>query len=166
MGGVDLVIIASGTGEINKELHWEIEKNTIMVNVLGVTAMIQVSMQHFIKNKKGHLVVITSIAGLRGSAEGTVYNASKSYQSNYLEGLQAFVTKYYKQITISDIRPGFIDTEMAKGEGLFWVQPVKKAAQQIWTAILKKNNITYITKRWRLIAILYKMLPRWLYYRM
>ena len=48
---------------------------------------------------------------------------------------------------------------MAKGEGLFWVAPVQKAAEQIFEAIKQKKKVVYITKRWRLIALILKIIP-------
>jgi short-subunit dehydrogenase len=48
---------------------------------------------------------------------------------------------------------------MAKGEGLFWVAPVQKAAEQILEAIKQKKKVVYITKRWRLIALLFRIMP-------
>jgi short-subunit dehydrogenase len=67
--------------------------------------------------------------------------------------------KYGSSITITDARPGFVDTAMAKGEGLFWVAPVQKAAEQIFEAIKQKKKGVYITKRWRLIALLLRIIP-------
>jgi hypothetical protein len=47
---------------------------------------------------------------------------------------------------------------MAKGEGLFWVMPVEKTAKQIYKAIVGKKKVAYVTKRWRLIAAVLKLL--------
>jgi hypothetical protein len=55
---------------------------------------------------------------------------------------------------------------MAQGEGLFWVAPAEKAAQQIFDAISKKKEHVYVTKRWRLIAWLIKGMPAYLYNKM
>ena len=52
---------------------------------------------------------------------------------------------------------------MAKGEGLFWVSPPGKAAHQILKAITGKKKHAYITKRWRSIAWLLKVIPGWMY---
>ena len=67
---------------------------------------------------------------------------------------------------MTDIRPGLVDTEMAKGEGLFWVMPVEKAVRQIFQAIIDKKKVAYVTKRWRLIATILKQIPRPIYDRM
>jgi short-subunit dehydrogenase len=88
------------------------------------------------------------------------YNATKSYQINYIEGLQKKTTKLNLSVFITDVRPGFVDTDMAKGDGKFWVSSVEKAAQQILRTIEKKKQVVYITKRCWLIAVFLKMLPR------
>ena len=74
--------------------------------------------------------------------------------------------KAYKSgnhIHVTDIRPGLVDTAMAKGDGLFWVMPVNKVANQIISAIRKKKNKAYVTKRWHFLAIINKNLPFHLY---
>lgn len=69
-------------------------------------------------------------------------------------------------ISVIDIRPGFVDTDMAKGDGQFWVSTVEKATNQIFEAIKKKKKISYVTKRWKLIGIILKGIPRQIYDRM
>ena len=66
--------------------------------------------------------------------------------------------KYGSSISIKDARSGFVDSALAKGEGLFWVAPVQKAAEQIFEAIKQKKKVVYITKRWRLIAPLLRII--------
>jgi len=131
MGGVDLIVISAGTGEINNGLDWYLEYNTIKANVSGFTAMVNVAMHHFMEKGSGHLVGISSIAALRGGSESPAYNASKAFESNYLEGLRQKVRKSGLPITITDIRPGFVKTAMAKGDGIFWAAEPDKAARQI-----------------------------------
>lgn len=60
----------------------------------------------------------------------------------------------------TDIRLGFVDTAMAKGEGQFWVASVDKATSQIFDAIKRKKKIVYITKRWKFIGTILKRIPR------
>ncbi len=83
--------------------------------------------------------------------------------SNYLEGLRNRAAKAGLPIVVTDIQPGFVDTQMAKGERLFWVAPPQKAAWQIYKAIQRNAKHCYITKRWRLIGWLLKVLPASLY---
>jgi short-subunit dehydrogenase len=166
LGGLDLLIISAGTGDLNDRLDFEIEKNTIDTNVTGFTAIAGWAFKYFERQKCGHLVAISSIGGLRGSCQAPSYNATKSYQINYLEGLRQKANRVRSRIYITDIRPGLVDTEMAKGEGLFQVMPVEKTVRQIYKAIKKKKRIAYVTKRWGVLAFLLKLIPGAIYDRM
>jgi short-subunit dehydrogenase len=166
MGGFDLLVISSGIGDINETLDFEIEKQTIATNIIGFTCIADWAYSYFEKQKAGHLVVLSSIGGIRGSRQAPAYNASKAYQINYIEGLRQKAAKHKLPIFVTDIRPGLVDTQMAKGEGLFWVMPLEKAVGQMFKSIVAKKKVVYVTKRWRLIAALLKLLPRAVYDRL
>jgi short-subunit dehydrogenase len=166
LGGLDIIIICSGIGDLNENLDFEIEKRTILTNVFGFTCVADWAFNYFEKQKSGHLVAISSIGGLRGSRQAPAYNATKAYQINYLEGLRQKAKKLNTPIFVTDIRPGLVDTQMAKGEGLFWVMPVEKVVRQIFRAIIDKKKVAYITKRWRIIALILKQIPRPIFDRM
>jgi short-subunit dehydrogenase len=165
MGGVDLVVISAGTGFLNPNLSWELEQQTIDVNVSGFTALADAAMQHFIQFGKGHLVGISSLAALRGNSLAPAYNASKAFVSTYLQGLRYKVARLGLPITITDIQPGFVDTAMAQSPSLFWVASPEKAAGQIYEAIRRKRKQATITKRWRLFAWFLKLAPDWFFER-
>ena len=159
LGGLDLLIISAGIGDENKSLDFTIENNVIKTNIQGFTCVADWGMNYFKKQGNGHLVNISSIAGLMGNGEAPSYNATKAFQINYLEGLRLNADKSGTNIYVTDVRPGYVNTDMAKGEGMFWVAPVEKAAQQIFTAIKRKKKAVYITKRWRIIGFLLKIMP-------
>ena len=166
MGGLDLLILCAGTGSLNENLDFELEHQTNLLNVNAFTEIINWGFQYFYKKQKGHLVCVSSVAGLRGGRMAPAYHASKAYQINYLEGLRQKINTLKLPIHVTDIRPGFVDTKMAKGEKLFWVASKEKASAQIWSAIQQKKEIVYVTKRWRLIAMLLKAIPSFFYKRM
>lgn len=166
LGGLDLLVISSGTGDLNANLDFAIEKRTIDTNVLGFTCVADWAFHYFEQQKAGHLVAISSVAGLRGSRQAPSYNASKAFQINYLEALRQKAAFLNIPIYVTDIRPGFVDTDMAKGEGQFWVASVDKAARQIFDAIKGQKQVVYVTRRWRLIAAILNRIPRIVYNRM
>ncbi len=166
MGGVDLAVICAGTGFMNTELTWEPERQTIDVNVYGFTCLADTLINQFIAQGYGHLVGISSVAALRGSGACPAYNASKAYVSNYLEGLRVKARQSSKEIIVTDIKPGFVDTPMAQGDGLFWVASPETAAKQIGRLIRRRKAHGYVTQRWRIIAIILKLIPRRLYARL
>lgn len=163
---IDLAILCSGIGDINAKLDYAIERSTIDTNVVGWTFVIDLFYHIFEQQGHGHLVAITSVGGLRGEPMAPAYSATKAYQINYMEALRKKAFKNGEHIIVTDIRPGLVDTAMAKGEGLFWVMPVEKVANQIITAIRKKISKAYVTKRWHILAIINKILPYCLYKRM
>ena len=60
--------------------------------------------------------------------------------------------------------PGFVDTPMIQGKScVFWSASAGKAAKQISQAIRNKKRAVYVTKRWGLIALIYRMIPGPLY---
>lgn len=157
LSGLDLLIISSGTGALNPDLHFDLEKTTIDTNVIGFTCIADWGFRYFKVQNAGHLVGISSLAGLLSSDIAPSYNATKAYQINYMNGLRQKARKLKSGLFVTDIRPGFVDTAMAKGEGQFWVASPEKAAKQIYNAIVKKRKVAYITKRWGFIAMLLKL---------
>lgn len=160
---IDLVVQSSGVAYINPKLEWNKEEQSINTNVLGVTKLYVLAYNLFRKQQFGHLVGISSIASIRGNRSAPVYFASKAYQKAYLESLYIKTkTIKSKKVSITEIRPGFVDTDMALGEDIFWLVPLEKATNQIYTAIKKKKRVAYISKRWQLIAWVLKIAPAWL----
>jgi short-subunit dehydrogenase len=165
MGGLDLLIYNSGFGDPSKTLDWELDKATYETNVKGFIEIANFAFNFFVDQGHGHFAATSSIASIRGNSWAPAYSASKAFQSVYLEGLHMKSKKMKANVFVTDIEPGFVDTKMAKGNGQFWVAPVKKAASQIVNAIDKKKSKAYITKRWWLIAQMMKWAPGWLYHK-
>ena len=163
---IDLAIVCSGTGDINASLDYDMERPTIDTNITGWTYVIDTLYNIFVQQGHGHLVTITSAGGLRGEPMAPAYSASKAYQINYMEALRKKAYKGGNNIHVTDIRPGLVNTAMAKGEGLFWVMPVEKVAHQIVAAIRKQKSKAYVTKRWHILAIINKNLPFSIYKKM
>ena len=166
LGHVDLVIVCSGTGEINPTLDYVLERSTLDTNVTGWTFIVNTLYHIFEQQGHGHLVAITSTSGLRGEPMAPAYSATKAYQINYMEALRKKAFKAGGKIIVTDVRPGLVDTAMAKGDGLFWMMPVKKVARQICSAIHRKKSKVYVTKRWNFLAMIIKNLPYGLYKRL
>lgn len=161
MGGCDLFLFSSGWGQQSDTLDETIEMNTVALNVAAFTAIIGWAYR-YCTQLGGHVAAISSVAGIRGSRFAPAYGASKAFQINYLEGLWSKAKKERLNVIITDIRPGFVDTAMAQGDRVFWSAPAEVAACQILTALVKKQKVVYITKRWTLIAALLRFIPSWI----
>lgn len=163
LGGLDILVYSSGIGELSKGLDWEIDKLTVETNVKGFIEITNWGFNYFLDQGDGRMAVISSIAANRGNSWAPSYSASKAFQSNYFEALAIKANKMKKNIGITCIEPGFVDTKMAKGNKRFWLVPLEKAAKQIIAGIEKKKQKVYVSKRWWLVAKLMRLVPFWLY---
>lgn len=162
MGAVDVVIANSGINFLFPDATQT--EAVIRVNVLGLVGCMEHAKDHFLQQGYGHLVCITSIAGIRGSGPSPVYGASKAFLINYLEGLRKQVHRKGHNLSITDVRPGYVATDMTAGQkGLFWLTPQEEAARQIRQAIAAKKQIIYVSPRWKLVALVLRLIPYSLY---
>lgn len=163
---IDIAIVTAGIGDLNPTLDNTIELNILQTNVVAWTNCVDLLYNAFQKQGFGHLVLITSVGGLRGEPVAPAYSASKAYQMNYAEALKKKAFKNLQSLTITEIRPGLVDTAMAKGDGLFWVMPTSIVVKQILRAIDNKKATCIVTKRWRIVYFIMRHLPLRLYKRL
>lgn len=116
-GHIDLAIVCAGIGELNPDLDLSIELATLSVNMNGWTYAGDSIYKIFENQKSGHLASITSVGGLQSTPIAPSYSAPKAFQINYTKSLQ--LKSKCTPIVVTEIRPGLVDTRMAKGEGLF-----------------------------------------------
>jgi short-subunit dehydrogenase len=166
LGDVELFVINAGIGFENPALAWEPERETIAVNVLGFAGMVNVAVAHLERRGAGHLVGISSLAALRGVGGAPAYAASKAFVSNYLQGMRYRFAKVKLPVAVTDVQPGFVDTEMAKAAKKFWVASPQQVAGQIAAAIRSRKKRVYVTRRWRIVAWLLRVLPDAVYERL
>ena len=166
LDGFDILIYNSGYGEISKALDWDIEKNTTEVNVNGFVEIVCYAFNYLVNQGHGQIASTSSIASIRGNSMAPAYSASKAFESIYMEGLWLKAKKLKKNVSVTDIQPGYVATHLAKGNKKFWEATPQKAAQQIYEAISKKKKRAYITKRWWIVAKIIKWLPLFIYKRL
>ncbi len=163
LGGIDLLIVSAGLGMISDDLEYKVEKYALQCNVLGFTTIVNWAYNYFKKRGKGHIVGISSLAGMRGWRGNMKYTAAKAYQMNYMEGLRMKSNHEKSNVAITDIRPGYVQTDIVGDEYKFWMVEVKEVVPAMLKAIQRKKRKVYIPYRWTFIAFLYKIIPSWLY---
>jgi short-subunit dehydrogenase len=162
MGGADIIVLNAGISNIQDKSSVEVEQSVIDVNVSGFVQLFNTAYNYFEKQGYGQIVGISSIAAYLGYGLSAPYNASKAFISNYMQGYRQKARRSDAHIIITDIKPGFAESEMTEGQkGMFWVAPTDVAARQILKSIEKRKSRAYITRRWRLIAWLIHIMPNW-----
>lgn len=170
LGGMDVLLLASGVGFANPELKQPLDENIVEVNVGGFTRVINAAYKYFKERaRKGQIVAITSVAGTKGMGVAATYSASKSYQQAYLQAIDQLAHTQGVKVAVTDIRPGFIRTPLldpAKSYPL--IMAVDYAAPLIERAIERAPRVAYIDWRWGLVTALWRLIPNsvWPYVRL
>lgn len=82
------------------------------VNVNGPFQHIQALLPHFIKNKSGHIVGITSASGKLATSHRSSYAGSKSALIGILDSLRSEL--HGSGIAVTNIMPGYVRTNLSK----------------------------------------------------
>lgn len=131
-----LCIYFAGIGEQLNLLDMSIEERIFDVNLIGMVKTAAVIVPHMVKEGQGHFIGVSSLADELLSAEAPSYHASKAGFSNYLGGLALALKP--KGIYVTNMRFGFVDTKMAKGDIKPLMMRVDKAVEHIEACIIKK----------------------------
>jgi short-subunit dehydrogenase len=119
LGGLDRVIANSGIGKgqpVGTGNFFNANRVTAETNFVGLLAQCEAAMELFRARDAGHLVVISSVLAVRGAGGNlTAYAASKAAASSLAEGIALSV--WHKPITVSCIKPGYIESEMTARAG-------------------------------------------------
>ena len=124
LGGMDICIISSGISEPNPELEWKLEENVFRTNISGFAAVAGFSVRYFLNQQNGHLVGITSLTKYFPNKTSAAYNASKIFESNYLDSMRYRMQG--KNLHVTEICPGFIDTPIVRKRKITLMAPVDK----------------------------------------
>lgn len=161
-GGLDRVIANAGIGE-GAPLGTggaETNRRTITTNVLGMMTQVESALEIFRAQGRGHLVVVSSFAAVRGMRRSmTAYGASKAAVSYLAEGLRL---ERIPGLDVTTLCPGYIATEMTGGENSTkpLVTDVETGATAMVRAIEAKKRVAYIPAwPWALLARVFPVLP-------
>lgn len=161
LGGMDLYFHASGIGTQNTDLVPEIEIETSKTNCEGFIRLVTFAFNWFYQNKiKGHIAVISSIAGTKGLGVAPAYSATKAMQNTYIQSLCQLSKIKKADITFTDIRPGFVATELLnKNKHYPMLMKKEKVAKIIIKALKRKKRIAIIDWKFHLLVILWRLIP-------
>ncbi len=166
LGGMDLFFLSSGIGNQNPELKAEIEINTAKTNVVGFTRMVDAAFNYFKQKGKGHIAVISSIAGTKGLGVAPAYSATKRFQNTYIDALAQLSHMEKLAIRFTDIRPGFVATDLLKGDKYPLLMKPDTVATHIIYALNHYKRVVVIDWRYAILVFFWRMIPRWIWERL
>jgi short-subunit dehydrogenase len=166
LGGMDLFLLSSGIGSQNIALEPGIEINTARTNVGGFIRLVTAAFHYFKKQGGGHLAVISSIAGTKGLGSAPAYSATKRFQNTYIDSLAQLSRMEKLNISFTDIRPGFVQTDLLKDRNYPLLMKPDHVASRIIHALNRKKRVAIIDRRYACIVFFWRMIPSWLWERL
>jgi short-subunit dehydrogenase len=133
---VDLCIYFAGIGVLLDPTTMKDEVKVVEVNLIGMLTTASCVIPRMVRIRKGHFIGLSSVADELLSAEAPSYHASKAGFTNYLEGLALALRT--TGVSVTNVRFGFVDTKMAKGDVRPFMMPVERAVQHMMTCISKR----------------------------
>lgn len=165
-GAPDIVIanagVSAGTLTENKN-DINTFKGVIDINLLGMVHTFQPFIHAMKQSKKGSLVGIASVAGIRGLPGAGAYSASKAATIAYLKSLR--VELIPDGINVTTIAPGYIKTPMTdiNQYAMPFLMAPEIAAKKFASAIEKRKRFIVIPWQMGWLVRVMRFLPPWLW---
>ena len=162
LGPIDLVIANAGIGKATflDPVNIADVEEMVRINLLGVVYTLSAALPEMLARKSGHLVAVSSLAGLRGLPGESAYCASKAAVIAYLEGLRIHLRG--TGVRATTISPGFVKTPMtAKTDPAHMplVMDAPTAARSMIRAILRGKKVYNFPWRLTMLVKLSRLLP-------
>ena len=167
-GPVQLVLIAHGTLPDQQQCQNDLAvgQQALIINGLSPVLFAEAFAGHLQAANGGTLAVIGSVAGDRGRKSNYVYGAAKGLVTRYVQGLQHRLARSGVQVVL--IKPGPTDTPMTahlKQQGMA-LASAEQVAQAIVDGIAKGAATIYAPAKWKLIMLVIRHLPNFIFNRM
>jgi decaprenylphospho-beta-D-erythro-pentofuranosid-2-ulose 2-reductase len=168
LGGLDLLVFMAGVNYPPglENYNFEGDRKMIEVNLIGAMAWLSPVAEMFQSAKAGQIVGISSVAGDRGRVGNPGYNTSKAALTTYLEALRNRLTRH--GVNVLTVKPGFVNTKMIKAAqgGTPFIIPPERAAEDIYKAMRKRQQMIYTPPIWRWIMLAIQHTPSAIFRRM
>lgn len=133
VGTVDLCVYCAGIGETLDVDHLERQHRVFAVNLMGAVSTIDVVVARMVTAGQGHFIGLSSMADRLIAPTSPSYSASKAGFTSYLRSLAVALRS--KNVYVTNVRFGFVDTKMAVGPVRPMMMPVEKAVDILMGAI-------------------------------
>src|SRR5882724_3451471 len=152
-GGIDILVLNAGISQRSRtrETGESVYRQLMEVNFFAPEAMARALLPSMLAQKRGHIVVISSVAGKFGVPMRSGYSATKFALHGFFEALRAEEERNGVHVTM--VCPGYIQTDISfsalRGDGrkhakmdseLAHGMPADECARQILQGIGRKKK--------------------------
>lgn len=165
LGGIDALFLVAGLGDDTDcgPMADTALRRVIDVNYAGPVSLINAFLPDLTRAAPAHLVGVGSVAAIRGRSRNMVYGSAKRGLEFYFEALRHRLSD--SGCRVQFYRAGFMDTTMLGNEppGPLVVKP-ETVARAMVTRLNGPQGLTYLPRRWVLVALILRLLP-WALFR-
>lgn len=151
--GIDIMVLNAGISQraLTRNTDENVYRSLMETNFFGPEALARAVLPAMLEKKRGHFVVISSIAGKFGVPLRSGYSASKFALHGFFEALRAEESR--NGISVTLVCPGFIHTGISvsalKGDGskhavmdpeLAKGMPAEECAKQILAGVSRREK--------------------------
>jgi short-subunit dehydrogenase len=137
----------------------------IRTNLIGPVLILELLKPIFKRQGFGSIVILGSVAGDRGRKSNYEYGCTKAAIATFLEGFRSEL--YSSNTSVILVKPGFIDTQMTWGrKGVRFAASPQKCAKAVANAIEMRRDIIYFPAFWRLIMLVIRLIPSFIFKKM
>ena len=163
---IDLLILNAAIyspGSITKISTAEAKK-VVDINLLGAINVLSPVAKEMQKNKKGHIVFVSSPAGYQGLPGGGFYGVTKSALTFLAETLN--IEFHKSKIKVQVVNPGFVKTPMTDQNPFFmpFLMTPQNAAKKIYKKLESKQFEIFFPKKLIIPMKLLSLLPYSIYF--
>ena len=111
-GGLDLLVANAGIAHYGPFADVELEKaeEMVRINVLGTMYTVHAALDEMLDHARGHIVVVSSGAGLRAFPWGAIYGATKAFDRGFAEALRHELSG--TGVSVTTVFPGEVETAL------------------------------------------------------
>lgn len=166
LGTVDIALVAHGLlgdqGQSERDLAHA--RQIIQTNFLSAVSILIPLTNYFEEQGRGHLGVITSVAGERGRPRNYTYGASKGALTRYLQGIRSRL--HPTDAWVHNLKLGPVDTPMTVGHNKHALFGEKtKVARGIVKTLEGHRHVTYLPRVWGYVMMIVRCLPEPIFQR-
>jgi short-subunit dehydrogenase len=168
LGGCDVFVANAGINAFTRIGRGDLGETAriLQTNLVGTLATLEAAAEHCLARRAGHLVGVSSLASLLSIPSQGAYCASKSGLSAWLGAARIELGRH--GIAVTEVQPGFIDTEIMPDVGRYpFAIGADRAARTIVDGILRrKRRIIVPGFPWRLLRPFAGLVPDAVWRRM
>ena len=166
-GGLDLAILCAGTYSPLRADQFDLAtmNHHFTVNFTGVLHGIDAVLPAMLAAGKGHIAIVSSVAGYRGLPNALAYGPSKAALINLAESM--YIDLHDRGLGVSVINPGFVETPLT-AQNTFTMPALispEEAAREILSGLEKGEFETHFPKRFTRAVKALGLLPDAVYFK-